>query len=72
MNTTEHKLTAVVEGRTWGGFLTEMEYKLKPSQVDDFKTLDDFKKIAADFETITHVELVWAEITTKYRFKSFE
>ena len=72
MISTRHELTALVEGYTWGGFLGEMEYRLAPSQVDDFKTLDDFKEIAGDFETISHVELVWAEITTKYRCKSFE
>ena len=71
MMTTRHELTAFVEGYTWGGFL-EMEYTLKPSQIDDFKTLDDFKSIAGDFESITYVELVWAEVKTKYEVKIFE
>ena len=72
MISTKYKLTAQVSGRTWSGFFDEVEYKLAPSQVDDYKTLDDFKEIAGDFETISHVELIWAKITTKYVIKSFD
>lgn len=72
MNVTRHELTALVSGYTWGGFLGEMEYTLKPSEVDNFKTLDDFKSIAGDFESITYVELLWAEVKTKYEVKIFE
>lgn len=50
MKKTEHKLSVIIKGRAWGGFNSEYEYSLKPSQLDSFNQLSDFKKIAGDFK----------------------
>lgn len=71
MKSTEHTLSVHIEGYTWGGFKGECEYPLKPSQIDEFKSLSDFKKIAGDFETITRAILYKSKIVTDYEIKAF-
>ena len=71
MKKTEHTLSVIIKGRTWGGFNSEYKYPLNPNQLDSFNQLSDFKKIAGDFETITSATLYKSIIITDYEIKKF-
>ena len=66
MKSIQHKVIVTVRGKAWGGAICECDYEIKPSQIDDFKSKNDFKVIAGDFENIQRVEIVRMKITTDY------
>lgn len=72
MLSTKHELVAIVHGITWGGWTSSVEYVLKPSEVDNYKTLEDFKRVGGDFETIFRVELLESTVVTNTMVKLFD
>ena len=70
--TIEHELSVTIIGLTYGGHRAEYGYELKPSQLDEFKKLSDFAKIAGDFEIITSAILHESIIKTEYKQTEFK
>jgi hypothetical protein len=66
-----HTLEVEINGYTWGGHKARCAYPLKPSERDTFKTLDDFRRIAGDFETLSSATLIAARVETIYTVDTF-
>ena len=59
-----HKL--VVRGVTWGGFRADHEYNLANDEVSAL-TMNDAKRIAGDFETLSDAVIIKREVTVNER-----